>query len=453
MEKPVQAKSYKNYQLIIILFVTGLYSIRLLYCYLGYFRNVQWLGSRDEPHIYLIGLRYFLTGQFPDWGPDIIYSDTFLVGGMQGFLVGLPLFIWPHPFAPYLFLFLCLSSGLIYLSWYITKIFPSLPKILVYTFVGLAPFTIHTGLHVINPAYALVFAIPFMLSLIETLAIFDKQFIHPNWRFFWMGLGITSVFQIHGSWAFLFVLWVVAIVYLMYQDRRVLSLVKPFVFTGIGLFIGFLPLIHVLYHFGFGVFHQAATSFEFRWSNAQDLFKLLFYFMNQSGYEVNAFDNVYRWGSVLNFAGPVGAAFLAIVQITGYTIFGVEVLLPFWKKWRPYIMQYKKFLVFIVGVIILLTITYMFSNVRPRAHAIIILFPLSAFYLFWMINNLVKTTKIRPWHFGVFACFIVGFYMSVAVVTSKLPDLHYREKAFNAIEKKDPSLFETPRFEYPKAVR
>jgi hypothetical protein len=435
-------------------FIICLYVFRLVYCYLSYLRNYQWLvPSTDESHIYLLGLRFFTTHDFPNWGPDIYWNKTYLVGGLQGFMVGLPLFIWQHPFSPFLFLYLCLSAGLLYLSWYITRLFPNVPKWLVYCLIALSPFSVHTGLRVINPAYVLCFAIPFMLSYIETLTIFEKQFIKPFWRFFWMGLGILAVFQLHASWVFLFILFWTAIIYLFIKKHTIAYLTKAVIFSGLGMLIGFLPLIHVLYHYGIGVFLNEEKNFQFSWSNISYAGKIIFYFFAQCGYEINSFDNAYRITPVLNYAHIPGAIILGIVQIIGFLIFGSELFVLILKKWKSYLIYYKKFIMLIAGILILLIFTYMFSNVPPRSHANIILYPLSAIYLFWFLNNLFLTTKIKPWFFGVFASVLVTYYIIILGITNTLPDYGYREKAKDAIEKKDASLFETNRFPYPAPVR
>src|ERR1700722_408537 len=169
-----------------LLFVSLLYLAKLAYCYHGYLRNHQWLDDSDESHIYLLGLDFFITHHFPLWGADIVYSASRLPGGLQGLLIGVSLFIWSNPFAPYLFLFIIQSISLLYLSWYVCQLFPSMPKWVIYCLIALAPFAVHTGLKIINPAYVLVFSVPFMLAFIESLKLFTVQLIKPQWRYFWL---------------------------------------------------------------------------------------------------------------------------------------------------------------------------------------------------------------------------------------------------------------------------
>ena len=105
-----------------------LYAGRLLYMYLGYLKKYAWLDNGDGSQVYVLGLRSFTDHVYPYWGPDITYFSSALVGGMQGLLIGLPLFVWAYSFASYLFLFMMLCPTMIYLSWYISKLFPDLPR-------------------------------------------------------------------------------------------------------------------------------------------------------------------------------------------------------------------------------------------------------------------------------------------------------------------------------------
>ncbi len=55
----------------------------------------------DEHQIYLIGLKFFTTGVWPDFGPDVVYTQTQVPGGLQGLLIAGPLWLVQQPEAPY----------------------------------------------------------------------------------------------------------------------------------------------------------------------------------------------------------------------------------------------------------------------------------------------------------------------------------------------------------------
>ena len=392
-----------------IAFVALLYAGRLLYMYLGYLKNYNWLANEDESHIYLLGLKFFTDHTYPYWGPDIVYSSSFLVGGMQGLLIGIPLFIYPHPFSPYLFLFFLLSISMIYLSWYISKLFPYIPKWLIYVIVALAPFSVHTGLKILNPAYVLCLSIPFMMSLIKVFKIFPKQYINPRWGFFWMGLGVSIVFQLHASWIFLCFLLLVASIYTFWQKKNLSSILYLYITCIIGLLVGSLSILPTLVYYGADLLTQQGKSLGISIYNIADLGPIVYYFITSCGYEMNSFSDEYRWSSLWSREYKLSALTFALLQTTGLLLVIFQLIFPFLPKWRTYVIENKRMLILNGGIICLLASMYMISSVRPGAHAIIAIYPLSAIYLCWFVQGLIINTKIKYSYFSVFFGLLV-FY-------------------------------------------
>ena len=64
----------------------------------------------DQTQVFLIGLRYYATGQWPYFGPDVVWTKSEIPGALQGGLVGLPFTLAPVPEAPIVLLNL-LSMG------------------------------------------------------------------------------------------------------------------------------------------------------------------------------------------------------------------------------------------------------------------------------------------------------------------------------------------------------
>lgn len=443
--------SEKQKKIYFLAFVFLLYAGRLLYMYLGYLKNYAWLDNGDESHIYVLGLRFFTDHVYPYWGPDITYFSSSLVGGMQGLLTGLPLFVWAHPFSPYLFLFMMLCPVMIYLSWYISKLFPNLPRWLIYSAIALAPFTIHTGVKILNPAYVLFFAIPFMLSLIEIFKIFHTQYIGTRWSYFWLGLALTAVFQLHASWAFLLVLWGGVMIYTFLKRKSFAEIMPLYLSTILGLIVGAASLLPTLYHYGIGVLFQQehGRGLAFRIQNITDTGAIIYYYVTFCGYEMNSFCGNYRWKGLWNESYRLGALAYVILQVGGIVLFVFQLILPFWGKWRSHVVAYKRLLILNVLVVVLLSGMYLFSTVRPGAHAILCIFPLSAIYLCWFLQGVLSTVRVKYICFYIFGGLLVFYYITIVCVTEQLPDFGYRDKAFKAIEKKDATLFETNRYPHP----
>ena len=171
-----------------------------------------------------------------------------------------------------------------------------------------------------------------------------------------------------------------------------------------------------------------------------------------SGYEMNTFTHYYTWNNLIIDKLALGAYLFAFLQVSGFILLFIELVVLFLKEWRHYILEYKRFLIFLASLIVVISTVYMFSSVRPGEHAIISLYPLSFMYFFWFLNyfkNKLKYTLVT-----VYAISVFSYYILVIHVTNILPSLGYRQKAFKAIEKKEASIFESPRYpDKPKPIR
>src|SRR3954452_21913442 len=96
----------------------------------------------DETQIFLLGLRYHATGEWPLFGPDVVWTRSEIPGALQGLLVGLPLRIAPYPEAPYVLLALMSFAALCAFAWYVGEQRPAAPQCLVYGWLLTIPWTI-----------------------------------------------------------------------------------------------------------------------------------------------------------------------------------------------------------------------------------------------------------------------------------------------------------------------
>ena len=73
--------------------------------------------TEDERQIYLIGLRAYARGEWPYFGPDVVWTASRIPGALQGLLIAAPLKLLPVPAA-----FALMGAGLawvaqLHLSW------------------------------------------------------------------------------------------------------------------------------------------------------------------------------------------------------------------------------------------------------------------------------------------------------------------------------------------------
>jgi hypothetical protein len=157
----------------------------------------------DETQIYLIGLRYYATGQWPFFGADVVWTKSEIPGALQGLLVGLPLRIAPWPEAPFVLLNVLSFAALAGLAWYTTRRLPALPKWLVWGWFMTVPWTLQYSTHIINPSYVLAGAVVFFVGFFEAVPVLSVGLVRPAVAFFMMGVGVSWVMQLHMSWPLL----------------------------------------------------------------------------------------------------------------------------------------------------------------------------------------------------------------------------------------------------------
>lgn len=159
--------------------------------------------SEDETQIYLMGLRYYATGEWPYFGPDVVWTRSEIPGALQPLLVGLPFRIAPVPEAPFVLLNVLSFAALCALAWYIGKRLPSLPAWLVWGWLLTAPWTLQFSTHVNNPSYVLPAAVVFFLGFFEAVPALSIRVLAPPTAFVMMGAALTWIVQIHMSWPLL----------------------------------------------------------------------------------------------------------------------------------------------------------------------------------------------------------------------------------------------------------
>ena len=116
--------------------------------------------------IYLLGLKFYTTGTWPYFGPDVTHTIQ-IPGALQGLVVGLPFYVLPIPEAPYLLLNILSFSSLCFFAWYCAKRLPEIPKWFLWSWLLTAPWTLDLSTHIYNPSYILPGAILFFVGAIE----------------------------------------------------------------------------------------------------------------------------------------------------------------------------------------------------------------------------------------------------------------------------------------------
>jgi hypothetical protein len=179
------------------LWLTGAFLLRLAFGLSGE------LWGDDELQVFLIGLEFYETGDWPLFGPDVVYTQTRIPGGLQGLLVGGPLFIVPVPEAPYVLLNALSFASLSLLAWYIGRRVPSVPRGLLWAWVLFSPWTLDVSAHIVNTSYVLTGGVAFFVAACELVPSLRVGAIARPAAYALLGFGLLWVYQLHLSYALL----------------------------------------------------------------------------------------------------------------------------------------------------------------------------------------------------------------------------------------------------------
>ena len=157
----------------------------------------------DETQIFLMGFRYYATGQWPYFGPDVVWTKSEIPGALQPWLVGAPLKLVPVPESPFVLLNLLSAASLAALALFVSRRVPSIPRWLIWGWFFTVPWTLNYSTHIINPSYVLPAAVVFFIGFFEAAPAFRFGTIRPALAYGMMGAAATWVMQIHMAWPLL----------------------------------------------------------------------------------------------------------------------------------------------------------------------------------------------------------------------------------------------------------
>ncbi len=360
----------------------------------------------DEMQVYLIGLKFYTSGNFPYFGPDIVYTHTQIPGALQGLVVGLPFFILHLPEAPYLLLNLLSMGALCLLALYFQKKFPQVPYWFTWLWLLSCPWTLNYSTHIINPSYVLFGSILFFIGFFESVPKLSIGFIKTRIAFFLMGFSLFWIYQFHMSWILLLPFIAMAF-YLKRHELK--SSILPFL---IGSMLSAAFLIPTFWVYGF---HSGSTSVSsnvvFNVDNIKEIFTVLTRFLSFASYELPRFLNMEGksfFAFLMDY--PFAAPFIAFVAFFGIVQVGYLIIAFFLKNsskdfaWIKYITAIAIFITYL---------SFFFSVKGPSAHTYYILFPLAMMYSFYCWQELFSKRWFR---ILMMAMLLSGFITSGVVM-------------------------------------
>jgi hypothetical protein len=181
----------------VLLILAACFAFRLLF---GLSREFFF---EDDTQVYLLGFRYYATGAWPFFGPDVVWTRSEIPGALQALLVGLPLKLAAIPEAPFVLLNLLSFAAICALAWYACQQLPEAPRWLIWGWFLSIPWTLQFSAHIINTSYILAPSIVFFLGFFEAVPSLSLRRVSSPVAFAAMGLAVAWLAQIHMSWPLL----------------------------------------------------------------------------------------------------------------------------------------------------------------------------------------------------------------------------------------------------------
>ena len=268
-------------RLVVGLALAALFGVRLLFGLSGR------LFTEDETQIYLLGLRFFASGQWPYFGPDVVWTETQIPGALQALLVGLPFFIARIPEAPYLLLNALSTGALALFGWYLSLRLPELPRWLLWGWLFTLPWTLELSTHIINPSYILPASVIFFVGFMEAWPSLRIGRLPVLLAHAWMGAALGWIMQVHMSWPLLLPFIAAAFFARAREGWRSSGPAAAASLGGFALTAAFILPTWMTYGISAG---GTGENVYFHWREpVSTFFKILARFLAFSSYEINRF--------------------------------------------------------------------------------------------------------------------------------------------------------------------
>jgi len=392
----------------------------------------------DTKQVYLLGLKFYTTGAWPYFGPDVT-STIQVPGALQGLVVGLPFYFLPIPEAPYVLLNILSVASLCFFAWYCSKRLPELPKWFVWSWLLTAPWTLNLSTHIYNPSYVLPGAILFSVGAIETYPVLSHGLIPRRLANFIMGLALFWIMQFHLSWVVL-IPYVALSFYFQTRElgRRVFSALMWF--AGGAIITGsFLVPTFIKYGFAGGMGGTNATmefNSENLWRHLNIVEGVLGRFLSFASFELPRFIGA-NTAARLAFLkdNPWLIPFVVFLTLVGI-LQCVAMLVLWFRKAHPH-SDWRAVKYFTLGTVVLLYISFLFSLKAPVSHTFYVTLPVAMLYSFYCWSEFLKKGAWQKFAAVFIVCGLI-FDVGLAASNRRHVSLYLeRDKIVEAIRAKD----------------
>lgn len=381
----------------------------------------------DQQQIYLIGLKYYTTGFWPYFGPDVA-PHIQLPGALQGLMVGLPLFLMPVPEAPYILLNLLSFAGLCFFGWYCTQRLPQFPRWMIYTWLLTAPWVLNWSTNIDNDSYVIFGSCLFFIGFLETVPALSLQLIPLPFACFLMGFSLIWNAQFHMSYVILIPLVLAALI-LRARSKPSQEMALPILTFLLGGLItaGFVIPTYIKYGFTLGS-GGTFNAIAFNPENFKSFFNILVRFFALSACEIPRFIGANK-AERLGFLSenPWIAPFAILAAILGL-IQLITLIVSLFRKNHPQ-KDWPAVRVLALGTFFLIYFSFLFAIKPPAAHTYYLALPVAMLYGFYVFSPWVSKKWFSYVTITLFSCNIL-FHAGLALHNLPLKSLYKNRNLF-----------------------
>ncbi len=388
----------------------------------------------DQHQIYLIGLKFYTTGAWPYFGPDVA-SQIQLPGALQGLVVGLPFFLCPIPEAPYLALGLLSFMGLGLFAWVCCRQLPAFPRWILFGWLLTAPWVLNWSTNIDNDSYALFGGCLFFAGFLEALPALRLGLWPLPLSFFMMGFSLFWCAQFHMSYVLLFP-FTAAALFLNFKNKKI-NWPAILGALGLGCLTTGLFILPTYLKYGFTAGSGGmANAIHLNPENFLSFFTVLGRFLSLSASEIPRFIGAHT-ADRLNFLNQNFWLWPFALALFGFWIFqvGAMVVLAFQPRKADSRWNYVRLLT--GGTVLGIYLSFLFAIKTPAAHTYYITLPLAMLYAFYCFAPWAGRRWFAPLAAGLLVCNLI-FHFGLALNHLQTKSLYQDRAVFEqAIQEKN----------------
>jgi hypothetical protein len=402
-ERDAEGSTRSARRRLFVALLAAAFLFRLGYGLCGQFQDA------DTKQIYLLGLKFYATGAWPYFGPDVLFGEIQLPGALQALLVGLPLYALPLAEAPYILLGLVSFASLCLFAWYCCRRLPGLPRWFVWGWLLTSPWTLNLSTVIYNPSYMLAGGILFFVGALELFPFTRRGLVSARLANASMGFGLFWAMQLHMSWVVLAPYALAALAFQFREAARRGLVALAWFAAGAAPMAALLVPTYLKYGTSAG---STAESVRFNAENLTAFWGILTRTLSFASFEVPRFLGAHTSERLAMIREqPWLAPFALLLVAVG--VAQVAALLAAWFLRRHEQPDWRAVKYLALFNVVLLYASFLFSIKPPQSNHLYVTLPLPVLYAFYCWERLLARTRWRRFAAVLLACGVV-FHVGVA---------------------------------------